>query len=90
MRFEGAKKKWKSHMTTIIRFLEGESVFEPSDIAAMSIALDDVCKALKLDGNANAKEMVAVRIIELARRGERNPARLRDRLLNEANGGTGC
>jgi hypothetical protein len=30
-----------------------------------------------------------MRIIELARRGERNPARLRDRLLNEANGRTG-
>jgi hypothetical protein len=75
-------------MTTIIPFLERESVFEPSDISAMSIALDGVCKELKLDGNARAKEIVAMRIIELARRGERNPARLRDRLLNEANGGT--
>ena len=39
----------------------------------MSIALDDVCKALKLDGNVKAKEIVAIRIIELARRGERSP-----------------
>ena len=85
-----AKKKWKSRMATIIPFLEGNTVFEPNDIAAMSIALDDVCKALKLDSNAKAKEIVAVRIIELARRGERNSSRLRDRLLNEANGGTGC
>jgi hypothetical protein len=49
-----------------------------------------VCKALRLDGNAKAKEVVAIRIIELARRGERNPTRLRDRLLKEANGRTGC
>jgi hypothetical protein len=76
-------------MATIIPFLERESVFDQSDIDAMSIALDDVCKELKLDGDAKAKEIVAMRIIELARRGERNPARLRDRLLNEANGRTG-
>jgi hypothetical protein len=38
-----------------------------------------------LDGNAKAREIVATRIIELARRGERNPTRLRDRVLQEAN-----
>jgi hypothetical protein len=41
-----AKKKRGPHMATIIPFLERESVFEPSDINAMSIALDDVCKEL--------------------------------------------
>jgi hypothetical protein len=46
------------------------------DIKAMSMALDDVCKELKLDGNANAKETIAVRIIELARCGERSPTKL--------------
>jgi hypothetical protein len=34
--------------------------------------------------------LVAMRIIDLARRGERSPTKLRDRLLAEANGGTGC
>jgi hypothetical protein len=77
-------------MDKIGRFLERESVFGPGEINAMSMALDDVCKALRLDGNAKAKEIVAIRIIELARRGERSPTRLRDRLLKEANGGTGC
>ena len=76
-------------MDAIIPSLEGESVFGPSEINAMSIALDEVCKALKLDGDATAKEVVAMRIIELARRGERSPMRLRERLLKEANGGTG-
>jgi hypothetical protein len=47
------------------------AVFDPNDINAMSMALDDVSKVLKLDGNAKAKEILAMRIIELARRGER-------------------
>jgi hypothetical protein len=83
-------RKREARVETIRPFLEGESVFEPSDLKAMSMALEDVCKALKLDGNAKAREVVAVRLIELARRGERNPTRLRDRLLREAIGGTGC
>lgn len=77
-------------MGAILPFLrQDDSVFEPADIQAMSMALDDVCKALQLDGDATAKEVIAVRIIELARRGERSPTKLRDRLLQEANGGTG-
>ena len=75
-------------METIRPFLEEEIVFEPSDISVMSLALDDVCKALGLDGDAKAKEVVAERIIELVRRGERSPRRLRDRLLREAHAGT--
>lgn len=70
--------------------LQDEAVFEPNDINAMSMALDDVCRVLKLDGNPKAKEIVAMRIIELARRGERSPEKLRDQLLQEANGGSGC
>jgi hypothetical protein len=71
-------------METIRPFLEGTTNFEPSDISVMSLALDDVCKALRLDGNAKAREVVAERIIELVRRGERSPS---DRLLREAHGG---
>jgi hypothetical protein len=73
---------------TIVPFLE-DAAFEPVDIAAMSRALDEVCKELKIADNATTREIIAIRIIELARRGERDPTRLRDRLLNEANGGTG-
>jgi hypothetical protein len=56
----------------------------------MSMALDDVCKELNINGGTSAREVIAVRIIELARRGERSPTQLRDRLIREANGGTGC
>jgi hypothetical protein len=52
------------------------------------MALNDLCRELKLDGDATARETVAIRIIELARRGERSPTKLRDRVLCEANGGT--
>ena len=64
--------------------------FEPNDIRAMSVAYEDVCKALHINGDARARETIAARVIELARRGERCPTVLRDRVLAEANGGTGC
>jgi hypothetical protein len=76
-------------MGTIIPFLRDgaclrDSVFEPHDIKAMSMALDDVCETLKLRDDSSAREVIAARIIELARRGERSPTRLRDRVLHEA------
>ena len=74
----------------IRQYLKDDTSFVPADIHAMSIALEDVCKALQLDGDARAKEAVAIRIIELARRGERDPTKLRDRVVAEANGATGC
>lgn len=75
-------------MGTIIPFLRDglglrDSVFEPHDIQAMSRALDDVCEVLKLR-DSSAKEVIAGRIIDLARHGERSPTRLRDRVLHEA------
>jgi hypothetical protein len=43
-----------------------------------------VCRVLKLEHDQGAREVMAVRIIELARSGERDPERLRDRVLREA------
>lgn len=74
-------------MAAIIPFLKNDTVFDPNDITAMSMALDEVCNALKVDGDATAREVIATRIIDLARRGERSPTKLRDRVLAEANGG---
>ena len=54
----------------------------------MSRALEDTCRALNINGDARARETIAVRIVELARRGEREPAKLRDRVVHEANGAT--
>ena len=64
--------------------------FEPNDIQAMSLAYDEVCSALHINGDIRARETIAERVIELARHGERRPTVLRDRVLAEANGGTGC
>ena len=68
-------------MATIIPLLR-DGVFEPDQIKAMSMALDAVCKKLKLQEDSYVREVT--RIIDLARRGERSSIRLRDRALGEA------
>jgi hypothetical protein len=70
-------------MAAILPFVK-DSVFDHEDIKAMSTALDDVCKIMNLRDDSSAREVVACRIIDLARAGERNPVRLRDRVLHEA------
>jgi hypothetical protein len=74
-------------MGTILAFLKEPSVFDPEATRAMSTAFDAVCTALKISlGDARGRETVATRIVELARRGERDAIRLRDRVLREAGG----
>jgi hypothetical protein len=76
-------------MGTIVPFIRETGVFEPKDIQAMSLALDEVCKALNFtDGMKAEREVIAERIIALARRGERSPMRLRDRVLQESGFGS--
>ncbi len=78
----------RDEMATILPFLKDRAVFDPEAVQAMSTAFDEACRALKLpDGAKRERETVAVRIIELARRGERNPERLRERVLREAGAG---
>jgi hypothetical protein len=62
---------------------------EQKDITAMSMALDDVCTVLNILDDSPAREVIAERIIALARNGERSPTLLRDRILREAGLGTG-
>jgi len=71
-------------MTSIVPFLRDQAVFEPKATHAMSVAFDEVCSALDINGDERARKTIAVRIIELARRGERNADQLRDRVLREA------
>jgi tartrate dehydratase beta subunit/fumarate hydratase class I family protein len=63
-----------------------QNSFDPQANAAMATALEQVCVALRINGNVTAREVIAARIIELARRGERDPKKLRDRVLMEAGG----
>jgi hypothetical protein len=67
-----------------------EHVFGPETAAAMGTALEQICAVLGLNHDAIAREVIADRIIELARRGERDATKLRDRVLMEANGAAGC
>lgn len=69
-------------MAAIIPFLKNDA-FVPNDITAMSKAFEDVCRELSVS-DLRSREVIATRIIELARRGERSPTRLRDRVLREA------
>lgn len=72
-------------MAAILPFIRADDgVFDPKDIEAMSMALDDICKELNLPDNGSAREVIAERIVNLARRGIRSPTVLRDRVLHEA------
>ena len=71
-------------MGSIIPFLPDgmrlrDSVFEPHEIKAMSAAFYEVCEAMNLQDDSSAKQIMAARIIDLVRRGECSPKRLRDR-----------
>jgi hypothetical protein len=59
--------------------------FKPRDTRIISIALDEVCRDLGIsEADERAQEVIAERIVELARCGESNPWRLRARVLREA------
>jgi hypothetical protein len=65
-------------------YLEG-GVFDQEDIQTMSMALEEVCRVLRIGAGAGRdREVVAIRIIELARRGELEYRRLVERVLREA------
>ena len=66
----------------IIPFLKDEA-FDPDHIQAMSAALGQVSAALGV-GDQQSLEVLAIRIIGLARRGERDAERLKERVLQEA------
>ena len=69
---------FRADVVPISAFLQ-EGVFSPDDITALTTAFEESLSALGLvDRNDPAVLMVAKRIIELAKHGERNPTRLRD------------
>lgn len=74
-------------LDAIVPSMTADAAFDPHDIQAMAMALDDVCRALNIQGNPTVREGIAICIIELARRGERSPTNLRDRLLAETKRG---
>ena len=57
---------------SILKSNSDNDAFDPETTAAMAMALETVCKALRIKGNPAARQVIAARIIELARRGERD------------------
>jgi len=67
----------------IYRMLD-DGAFDPVAVQALTRAFEEACAALRLNDRADPlTEIVAKKIIEHARRGERDPIRLRDIVLSE-------
>lgn len=66
-------------------YLKG-GVFQPQQIKAMTTAFEAVCRTLQLvDRDDPLTEIVARRVIDVARTGERDPDRLRELVLMNLN-----
>ena len=69
----------------IRKHLTDQSAFGPAAIEAMSKAFEEACNALQVfAGDEKGREIIAARIIDLARGGVVDAAALRDRVLAEA------
>jgi hypothetical protein len=65
----------------IYRLLKNRA-FGPDEIKVLTTAYEEALRTLRLKDRADpATEMIAKKIIELAQRGERDPARLREHAL---------
>jgi hypothetical protein len=69
----------------IRRYLEGNTAFGPEEIKAMSEALERACAALHVNGQLRDRELIATRIIDLARNGVLDAKVLSDRVVAETN-----
>jgi hypothetical protein len=59
-----------------------DKAFEPETITMMTHAYTDVCRALGLhDRDHHEANVVAKKVIEFTQRGERDPIRLREHVL---------
>jgi hypothetical protein len=62
-----------------------KTAFGPAAIDAMSKAFEEACIALQVyAGDEKGREIIATRIVDLARNGLIDPTALRDRVIAEA------
>jgi hypothetical protein len=72
-------------MWTAVHPLIGSAVFDTDATHALALAFDDICKEMNLPQTAReAREIVAARVIDLAREGVLDPQVLCARVLHEA------
>jgi hypothetical protein len=67
----------------IRRHLDDNAAFDPDAIKAMSEALEQACAALRVNGQIQARQVIAARIIDLARNGILDAKALSDRVIAE-------
>lgn len=65
-------------------YLEDYHAFQPDEIATLSRALDETCKALNINGDARLRDTIAARIIDLARNGVLDATALSERVVAES------
>jgi hypothetical protein len=64
--------------------LREQSVFAPEATQAMSAAFEQICKAFNIPPeDTHDRDVIAARIIDLARNGLTEPSALRERILRE-------
>jgi hypothetical protein len=64
-----------------------EGTFDPDAVAAMSAAFEEACRALGLAERTDPlRDLVAQKVIDCARAGERDPVRLRESVLKAIRG----
>jgi hypothetical protein len=67
----------------IIPFLRGRA-FDPDDLTVIDAAFQAACRSLGLtDGDDPRREAVALKVIEIAQTGQRDPDQLAARVLEE-------
>lgn len=72
-------------MGTAVHPFIKDAVFDADATHALAVAFDDICREMNLPKTASeAREIVAARVIDLAREGELDPQLLCARVLHEA------
>jgi hypothetical protein len=75
--------RWVPFGGTVMSLRIEDQIFEPDLIEAMRLAFQRACEALQLQGTSDAfTEIVATKIIELAKAGEVVPERLCCKILS--------
>jgi hypothetical protein len=70
-------------MMPIRRYLNDQSGFDPDQIDILSRALEQACAALHINGEIQDREVIAARIIDLARNGVLQAESLSERVIAE-------
>ena len=68
--------------------IEGDgSIFDDDTASTMGAAVDRICQRLNINGDARAREVITMRVVDLVRSGERDLEKLCERVVSEASAG---